>query len=72
MLDQSLDDVDFGRVEERFVVDAKWRSRMVSLRKLEQEIGVLSFPAELHASDQFGKVGGNESARARGNGARLE
>jgi endonuclease G len=59
---------DLADTEVEFAVDAEWRGRMVSLPDLETLVSLLTFPAELHDSDQFGEPPG-EAVRS---GAGLE
>ena len=58
VLDQDLSDVDL-----EFAVDEPWRSRMISVPKLEQLVGSLAFPDELRETDQIDAAGG-EAVRA--------
>ncbi len=58
VLDQDLSDVDL-----EFAVDEPWRSRMISVPKLEQLVGALAFPDELRETDQIDAAGG-EAVRA--------
>jgi endonuclease G len=46
-------DQDLSETSLEFAVDAPWRSRMISLPALERLVGLITFPAELHTSDQF-------------------
>jgi endonuclease G len=46
-LKQDLSDVAF-----EFLVDDVWRERMISLEALEQDLGIVRFPADMHAADQ--------------------
>jgi len=57
---------DLGDVEWEFTVSAQWRREMISIARLEQRIGALEFPRELHDADQFGRRGGDEVARVTG------
>jgi endonuclease G, mitochondrial len=59
ILEQDLTATPF----EEFAVDAEWKSSMISVPDLEQLVGRVSFPAELHQSDQIGESGG-EAVRA--------
>ena len=58
LLDQDLSDTDF-----EFAVDREWRTRMISVRDLEQLIGAATFPQQLHESDEIDASGG-EAIRA--------
>jgi hypothetical protein len=58
LLDQDLSDTDF-----EFAVDREWRTRMISVRDLEQLVGAATFPLQLHESDQIDASGG-EAIRA--------
>jgi endonuclease G, mitochondrial len=55
---------DLSGTELEFAVDEVWRERMISVPDLETLVGVISFPRELHESDQFRTEGG-EAIRAR-------
>jgi endonuclease G, mitochondrial len=57
-------DQDLSHTDVEFIIDAEWRTRMHSIPELEQLVGLLRFPQELHDSDQFGAEGG-ETVRAR-------
>lgn len=59
VLEQDLSDTPL-----EFAVDGPWLSRMISIADLERLIGLITLPAELHASDQFEESGG-EAVRAR-------
>jgi endonuclease G len=63
LLDQDLSGTDL-----EFLVDEAWRSRMISMPDLEQLVALITFPAELHDSDQI-DAGGGEAVRAE---ARIE
>jgi DNA/RNA endonuclease G (NUC1) len=73
VLDQDLSGTAFERVVDparalegpdfEFVVDHEWRERMFSIPALEQLLGSITFPPELHGSDQFGADDG-EAVRA--------
>ena len=58
-LEQDLSDTPL-----EFAVDPKWREAMISMADLQELVGGVEFPAELHDSDQFETEGG-ESIRAR-------
>jgi endonuclease G, mitochondrial len=58
LLDQDLSDTDL-----EFAVDKEWRTRMVSIPRLEQLVGAASFPRELHDADQISATHG-EAVRA--------
>jgi endonuclease G, mitochondrial len=57
-------DQDLTHTELEFAVDAPWRSRMVSIPDLESLVAAITFPAELHESDQI-DAGGGEAVRTR-------
>lgn len=59
LLDQDLANTDL-----EFAVDQEWRSRMISVADLEALVAGLTFPQELHDSDQIGASGG-EAVRAQ-------
>ena len=54
---------DLSGTDLEFAVDEKWKERMISVPDLERLVEVITFPPELHASDQF-ETGGGESLRA--------
>jgi endonuclease G len=56
-------DQDLSHTDLEFAVDAEWRTRMHSIPDLEQRVGLLKFPQELHDSDQIDADGG-EALRA--------
>jgi endonuclease G len=58
LLDQDLSDVDL-----EFAVDLPWRSRMISVPRLEELVAALLFPDELRETDQI-DAGGGEAVRA--------
>jgi endonuclease G, mitochondrial len=58
VLDQDLSDTDL-----EFAVDRVWRSRMISVPALQQLVALITFPAELHKSDQIA-IGSGEAVRA--------
>jgi endonuclease G len=58
LLDQDLSETDL-----EFAVDKEWRTRMVSIPRLEQLVGAASFPQELHDADQINATHG-EAVRA--------
>jgi endonuclease G, mitochondrial len=54
ILDQDLSGTDFESADAvEFAVDSSWRERMIALPALEELVAPLSFPAELHESDQI-------------------
>ena len=55
-------DQDLSHTDLELVVDAEWRSRMISIEDLQELAALIKFPSELHNSDQFG-TGGGESLR---------
>lgn len=55
---------DLSRTDVEFAVDEQWRERMISVPDLEELVAVITFPPELHESDQFGAEGG-EKIRTR-------
>jgi endonuclease G len=57
VLDQDLSDTDL-----EFAVDREWRSRMISVPALEPLVALITFPVELHESDQI--AGGGQAVRA--------
>lgn len=57
-------DQDLAHTDLEFAVDEAWRSRMISVTDLEALVTGLSFPPELHDSDQIGASGG-EAVRAQ-------
>jgi endonuclease G, mitochondrial len=59
LLDQDLANTDL-----EFAVDQVWRSRMISVGDLEALVSGLTFPQELHDSDQIGASDG-EAVRGR-------
>jgi endonuclease G len=61
LLDQDLSGVDF-----EFAVDKQWRTRMVSVHDLQELIGAVSFPKQLHDSDQIEEAGGEAIRVATG------
>lgn len=64
ILDQDLSGTDFESVDAvEFAVDRTWQERMISLPDLEQLVAPLSFPGELHESDQI-DAGPGEAVRA--------
>jgi endonuclease G len=58
LLDQDLSDVEL-----EFAVDQLWRSRMISVRDLQELVPAIAFPQELLDSDQI-DAGGGEAVRA--------
>jgi endonuclease G, mitochondrial len=56
-------DQDLSHTDIEFAVDQEWRTRMHSIPDLEQRVGLLRFPQELHDSDQIDGEGG-EALRA--------
>ncbi len=58
LLDQDLSDTDL-----EFAVEREWRTRMISVRDLEELIGAATFPRQLHESDQI-EASGGEAIRA--------
>lgn len=66
VLDQDLSDVRMTEslAAQEFVVPPEWRGRMLSIAALEDLIGQLRFPRELHEADQFAQEPG-ERVRAR-------
>jgi endonuclease G, mitochondrial len=48
VLDQDLSDTQF-----EFAVDQQWRTRMASITHLQELIGLITFPKQLHDSDQY-------------------
>lgn len=56
-------DQDLSAVELEFAVAEPWRSCMISVPGLEELLGTLSFPDELHETDQI-DGGGGEAVRA--------
>jgi endonuclease G, mitochondrial len=58
LLDQDLSDTDL-----EFAVNKEWRARMVSVPHLEKLVGGVSFPEQLHDSDQIDASDG-EAIRA--------
>ncbi len=56
-------DQDLGGVELEFAVGADWRAHMISVAGLEREIGLITFPPEIHQADQFDADAG-EAVRA--------
>jgi DNA/RNA endonuclease G (NUC1) len=57
-------DQDLSQTELEFAVDAEWRSRMISVPKLEELVALIGFPKQLHESDQYRTPGG-ESLRGK-------
>jgi endonuclease G len=57
---------DLSQVQFEFTVSADWRREMISLKRLQQRIGVLDFPQVVLNADQFGIENGNEVARITG------
>jgi endonuclease G len=57
-------DQDLSHTDLEFAVDQLWRTRMISLPDLEQLVGLMKFPQELHDSDQIA-AGGGEAVRAK-------
>jgi DNA/RNA endonuclease G (NUC1) len=55
---------DLSHTDLEFAVDEVWRERMISVPELEALLSVVTFPPELHDSDQFETEGG-EALRAR-------
>jgi endonuclease G, mitochondrial len=57
-------DQDLSHTDLEFAVDQLWRTRMISVADLEQLVGLLRFPQELHDSDQIAADGG-EAVRTK-------
>jgi endonuclease G, mitochondrial len=55
---------DLSRTDLEFAVDEVWRERMISVPDLQSLVAAITFPQELHASDQFEEEGG-EALRAQ-------
>lgn len=55
-------DQDLSQTDLEFAVDEVWRTRMISVADLARLVASITFPPELHASDQFGLESG-ESVR---------
>jgi endonuclease G len=56
-------DQDLSHTDLELVVDAEWRSRMISIEDLQELAALIKFPSELHNSDQYDTPGG-ESLRS--------
>jgi DNA/RNA endonuclease G (NUC1) len=57
LLEQDLSNLEFA-------VDAQWRTRMIAIPELEKESGLVTFPKQVHDSDQI-DVAGGEAVRAQ-------
>jgi endonuclease G, mitochondrial len=55
---------DLSGTELEFAVEEVWRKRMIAVPDLQGLVGAITFPQELHDSDQFRTEGG-EALRAR-------
>lgn len=44
---------DLSNVPLEFAVGAEWKSELIALRDLEEILGLVEFPAELHDADQY-------------------
>ena len=64
MLEQSLKTVKTEA--EEFRVDEEWQHALVSIRELEDMLGLVTFPKAVRDADQAATSNGEELARATG------
>lgn len=65
VLEQDLSDVRMTESlgAQEFVVPPEWSARMVPITALEERIGAVKFPSEIHDADQFAQEPGERVRR---------